>query len=56
MLLREFLDTVLLERVIMTWNENNLNIAFDDPDDNIERWEGIINAASTDSGFYMPEL
>jgi len=53
---REFLDTVTWERVIMTWNENNLNIAFDDPDDNIERWEGIINAASTDSGFYMPRI
>lgn len=53
---RKFLQTVTWERVLMTWNENNLNIAFNDPDDTIERWEGVINAASTDSGYYMPRI
>ena len=53
---RKFLQTVTWERVLMTWNENNLNIASNDPNDTIERWEGVINAASTDSGYYMPRI
>ncbi len=53
---RNYLQTVTWERVLMTWNENNLNIAFNDPKDTIERWEGVINAASTDSGYYMPRI
>ncbi|HHV85054.1 MAG TPA: DUF4861 domain-containing protein [Petrimonas sp.] len=53
---REFLQTITWERVLMTWNENNLNIAFNDPKDTIERWEGVINAASADSGYCMPRI
>ena len=53
---REYLQTVTWERLLMTWNENNLNIAFNDPKDIIERWEGVINAESTDSGYYMPRI
>jgi len=53
---RNYLQTVTWERVLMTWNENNLNIAFNDPKDTIERWEGVINAASTDSGYVMPRI
>ena len=53
---RDYLQTVTWERLLMTWNENNLNIAFNDPKDTIERWEGVINAESTDSGYYMPRI
>ncbi len=53
---RDYLRTVTWERVLMTWSENNLNIAFNKPKDIIERWEGVISAASTDSGYYMPQI
>ena len=53
---RDYLRTTTWERVIMTWNENNLNMAYNDPNDMIERWEGVINAASTDSGYIMPRI
>ena len=53
---RDYLRTVTWERVLMTWSENNLNIAFNKPKDNIERWEGVISAASTDPGYHMPQI
>ncbi|MFA7044415.1 MAG: DUF4861 family protein, partial [Bacteroidales bacterium] len=53
---RDFLPTVTWERVMMTWDENDLNIAWNDPTDKIERWEGIISAANTEKGFYMPRV
>ncbi|MDD4427814.1 MAG: DUF4861 family protein [Paludibacter sp.] len=53
---RDYLRTTTWERAIMTWNENNLNIAYNDPNDVIERWEGVINAASTDSAYIMPRI
>lgn len=53
---RDYLRTTTWERVIMTWNENNLNMAYNDPNDVIERWEGVINAASTDSAYIMPRI
>ena len=53
---RNYLRTVTWERVLMTWSENNLNIAFNKPKDIIERWEGVISAASTDPGYHMPQI
>ncbi|MFA7493488.1 MAG: DUF4861 family protein [Proteiniphilum sp.] len=55
---REFMQTVTWERVLMTWDENDLNIAFNMPDYTIERWEGIIGPRLTKEkyGFYMPRI
>lgn len=53
---REFMQKITWGRIIMTWDENDLNIAFNDPNDQIERWEGVIAAPCTDTGFYMPRI
>lgn len=53
---RDFLQTVTWSRVLMTWDENDLNMAWNQPSDTIERWEGIIAAASDDEQFYMPQI
>ena len=53
---RNYLNKAVWAREIMTWNENNLNIEFEDPDDRIERWEGVINPTIKDSGYYMPGI
>jgi hypothetical protein len=36
--------------------ENDLNIAWNVPNDYSERWEGIISAPSTEPGFEMPQV
>lgn len=53
---RDYLQTVTWERIIMAWDENDLNIAWNIPDDTIERWEGVIAAPSTDKGFHMARV
>ncbi|MDI9606409.1 MAG: DUF4861 family protein [Bacteroidota bacterium] len=53
---RDYMRSVIWERVLMVWDENDLNIAYNDPNYLIERWEGIISAASTDSGYVMPRI
>ena len=53
---RDYLKTVTWERIIMTWDENDLNMAWNIPNDTIERWEGIIADASTDEGYYMTRV
>jgi hypothetical protein len=53
---RNYLNKAVWAREIMTWNENNLNIEFEDSDDRIERWEGVINPTIKDSGYYMPGI
>lgn len=55
-LAREELQQTTWQRVLMTWDENDLNMAWNDPKDTIERWEGIISAASTDPGYVMPQI
>jgi len=53
---RAFLQSVTWSRVMMTWDENDLNIAFNDPHDKIERWEGVIAASCKEPGYYMPQI
>ncbi|MCI2082391.1 MAG: DUF4861 family protein [Bacteroidales bacterium] len=53
---RDYLRKAVWARDIMTWNENDLNIEFADPDDRIERWEGVINPPIRESGYYMPGI
>ena len=53
---RDYLQTLIWERIIMVWDENDLNIAWNIPGDTIERWEGIIAAPSTDEGFRMARV
>ncbi len=40
----------------MTWDENDLNKAWDGKRTDIERWEGIIAAPSTEKGFEFPVI
>lgn len=43
-------------RVLMTWDENDLNKAFASTRPDIERWEGIIAYPSEDKGFEFPVI
>lgn len=49
-----FLQKQIWSREIITWDENDLNIAYGSPDYKIERWEGVIAAKSEDKGYEMP--
>lgn len=51
-----FLQKQVWSREIMTWDENDLNIAYGIPGYNIERWEGVIAAESKDRGYEMPRV
>jgi len=53
---RESLQSIQWARVLMTWDEIDLNTAWDRPGDKIERWEGIISAGSNEPGYYMPQV
>ena len=53
---RDVLNSMQWARVLMTWDENDLNVAWDRPGDEIERWEGIISAAHKEPGYYMPQV
>ena len=53
---RELLSDVVWSRVLMTSDENDLNIAWNTPDYTIERWEGVIASSPTDKGFEMPGI
>lgn len=53
---RDVLRTMPWARVLMTWDENDMNTAWDRPGDKIERWEGIISSASREPGYYMPQV
>lgn len=53
---RNYLNGMTWAREMMTWNENNLNIEFEDPNNTIERWEGVINPTITLPGYYMPGI
>lgn len=53
-----FLEQVTWGRVLMTWDENDLNIAWT-PTNNtyaIERWEGVIAASPAEHGYEMPGI
>jgi hypothetical protein len=43
-------------RVLMTWDENDLNKAWPSTQADLERWEGIIAHPSTDKGFEFPVI
>ena len=51
-----FIKSVTWARVMMTWDENDVNIAWDEPGNYIERWEGIIAAPSKESGYEFPQI
>lgn len=53
---RESLQSMQWARVLMTWDEIDLNTAWDRPGDKIERWEGIISAGYKEPGYYMPQV
>ncbi|WP_294080762.1 hypothetical protein, partial [Proteiniphilum sp. UBA5384] len=53
---RESLQAIEWTRVLMTWDEIDLNTAWDRPGDKIERWEGIISAGYKEPGYYMPQV
>jgi len=53
---RDALQSIDWARVLMTWDEINLNIAWNKPDDQIPRWEGVIAAPLQEPGFIMPQV
>ena len=53
---RESLQAIEWTRVLMTWDEIDLNTAWNRPGDKIERWEGIISAGYKEPGYYMPQV
>lgn len=53
---RENLKSIQWARVLMTWDENDLNTAWDRPGDKIERWEGIISVGVKEPGYHMPQV
>lgn len=53
---RETLKSIQWARVLMTWDENDLNSAWNRKGDYIERWEGIISSGVNEPGFFMPQV
>ncbi|MFA6813342.1 MAG: hypothetical protein WCR45_09695, partial [Bacteroidaceae bacterium] len=51
-----FLRKQIWSREIMTWDENDLNIAYGVPNYTMERWEGVIASESTEKGYEMPRI
>lgn len=51
-----FLQKQIWSREIMTWDENDLNIAYRVPDYTMERWEGVIASESKEKGYEMPRI
>jgi hypothetical protein len=51
-----FFSDIKWSKVLMTWDENDLNKAWDGKRTDIERWEGIIAAPSTEKGFEFPVI
>jgi len=51
-----FIENVTWERVLFTWDENDLNRAWDSPNDTIDRWEGILAVCNKEPGFIMPQI
>lgn len=56
--IKTFLRDVVAEKALMTWDENDLNIAWDPKEilRTMERWEGIIAPPIADPGFEMPVI
>ena len=52
----DYLRQITWGRVLFTWDEIDLNRAWNRPNDTINRWEGVIAAVSPDSTFYMPRV
>ena len=52
----QYLSGITWGRVLFTWDEIDLNRAWNKPNDTIDRWEGVIAAESPDSTFYMPRV
>ncbi len=53
---RAFFSAARWGRVLMTWDENDLNVAWKRPNDEIERWEGIIAPEINQPNYYMPQI
>ena len=51
-----YLQKQIWSREILTWGEDNLNIAYRVPGYTIPRWEGVIASASTEKGAEMPRI
>jgi hypothetical protein len=52
----DYLRQITWGRILLAWDEIDLNRAWNKPNDTIDRWEGVIAAASPDSMFYMPRV
>ena len=52
----DFIENVTWARVQLTWDENDLNRAWNKSNDTIDRWEGIIASGYKEPGFIMPQI
>lgn len=52
----DYLSQITWGRVLFAWDEIDLNRAWNNPRDTIDRWEGVIASASLDSMYYMPRV
>ena len=51
-----FLQKQTWSRVLFTWDENDLNIAYNNPESQKERWEGVIASGVEEPEFMMPRI
>lgn len=52
----KYLKQITWGRIAFAWDEIDMNRAWNKTNDTIDRWEGVIAAASLDSAFYMPRV
>ena len=54
---RSVLNETTWARVLMTWDENDFNVAWtSDSSYTIERWEGVVGSPQNEPGFKMPGI
>jgi len=52
----DFVKNVTWSRVLLAWNENDLNRAWNRAKDTIDHWEGVLAAGFNEPGFFMPQI
>lgn len=53
---KDYLSPIIWSRVLFTWDEIDLNVAWKNVNDTIPRWEGIIAEGYKDEDVFMPQV
>lgn len=53
---KDYLSSITWSRVLFTWDEIDLNVAWKNVNDTIPRWEGIIAEGYKDNEVFMPQV